>query len=175
MPAWFIGLLVSLTIGFATGVWVTNAQWKATWDAHIAADAKALNKAVADARADEKKQAKLNAASGAKAAVVDQKIQARTRAITKEVHAYVTPAQDARACVSYGAVRLHDAAVFGVQPAELQLPAGKSNDDCSPIAPSALVAAVAENYGVAHQNAEQLNELIAHDAAQAVILNGEDP
>lgn len=116
------------------------------------------------------------------AAVADAQAQAalvtRAAALTQEIPAHVTPAQDQAAaapgarpgCVSYGLVRLLDAATLGVPAASLALPAGESDDACAPVEPSALASSVAANYGVAEQNAQQLNDLIAAAAKQAEIV-----
>jgi hypothetical protein len=120
--------------------------------------------------------------SGIHAAAADAQAQGlivtRTVALTKEIPSDVTLTQDQAAvapgarpgCVSYGLVRVLDAAVLGVPAGSLALPAGKSDDDCSPVEPSALAASVAGNYGAAEQNAQQLNDLIATVAAQARIV-----
>lgn len=86
------------------------------------------------------------------------KIVTRTRTLLQKVNVYVPVSTP---CVPWGVVRLHDAAVLGVDPSTLQLPAGQSNDSCSGVAASSLVAVVVANYGAAQQNAKQLDDLEA--------------
>ena len=62
-------------------------------------------------------------------------------------------------CVSFGLVRVLDAAVLGVSPDALTLPPGKSDDTCSPITATELASSIVSNYGAALGNAEQLAAL----------------
>ncbi len=88
------------------------------------------------------------------------KIILRTRTLIKKVPTYVsTSPAPARGCITWGMLRLHDAAVLGVDPASLQPPAGEPDDACSAVDPAAFMAGVASNYGAAEANAEQLNAL----------------
>lgn len=132
-----------------------------------AADATAQAAAVSKAAAIQKAQDALSLKDQAHESAAQVRIVTRTQTITKEVPTYVTVAQDARGCVTYGLVRLHDAAALGVDPSTLQLPAGKSDDDCTSLKASDLAAGIVSNYGVSHQNAEQLNALIADVKARA--------
>ena len=90
-----------------------------------------------------------------------QKIAVRTVTITKEIPTYVTAQQDRVACVSYGLVRVLDAAVLGVDPASLPLPPDVTDDTCTALKASDLAASIADNYGTAEANAEQLDALEA--------------
>lgn len=103
-----------------------------------------------------------------------ERIVYKTRTIIEKVPQYVTVTQD-RACVSYGLVRVLDAAAQGRDPAELQLPAGKSDDACSPVKASDLARNVAENYGISRQNSEQLDALILDIRQRVAIANGVQP
>lgn len=120
-----------------------------------------------------KAQADLAQASAVAEAAAQQKIVVHTKKVYEEVPIYVTPAQDARGCVTYGLVRVLDAAVTGRDPADLKLPAGKSDDACAPVAASDLARSVAGNYGTARQNAEQLDALIADITARVNLANGD--
>ncbi len=62
-------------------------------------------------------------------------------------------------CISWGLVRVLDAAVLGVSPDALSLPPGKSDDTCSSISAAELAASIVSNYGTAQGNAEQLTAL----------------
>jgi hypothetical protein len=85
-----------------------------------------------------------------------QVVQGTTTIIRQEVPRYVTPETDRRYLLPNGFVWLHDAAALGVSP-------GQRTGD--PDAPSASVAAsraadvIVSNYGICHENAEQLTAL----------------
>jgi hypothetical protein len=124
---------------------------------HIAAVSKTQTKAVAVVDA--------HAAKHAAAAQIQ--IVTRTRTLLKEVPTYVTVRSP---CIPWGALRLHDAAVLGVDASTLQPPAGQSDDACSDVAPAAFVAGVVANYGAARQNAQQLNDLEADIVGRAAAV-----
>lgn len=174
MPKWALTILaaaVIFTMGAASGARLADNHWQKKWDAHVKADKKAIDAAVAKARADERRSAQLTQTSGETQVRVQTKIVDHTVTLIKEVPKYVTVQQDARSCVSYGLVRLLDAASSGRDPADLELPAGQSNDACAPVEASALAASVVENYGIARQNAAQLDGLIADTRARLTIAN----
>lgn len=133
-------------------------------------DARAKAEAVSEAAAIQKQQDDIALRDAVSEASAQQRIVTRTTTTVKEVPVYVTPAQDASSCVTYGLVRLHDAAALGVDPGTLPLPAGKLDSDCTALKASDLAAGIVSNYGVARQNAEQLNALIADEKARAATL-----
>lgn len=156
-----IVLLVGLFFaGLWTGIKAEDAHWQAKWDKHVAADKVAVDAAVASAVAKEREQAKSDLDAAVAEAKAQEKIVTRTQFIIKEVPRYVTASQDRSTCVTYGLVRVLDAAALGTDPADLELPAGQSDDACAPVKASDLAASVAENYGTARQNAQQLDALI---------------
>lgn len=179
LVAYLAAIAVIFATGFAVGARVMDAHWQHKWDAHTKADAEAaakakadLDAAVAKAHADERKAAKLSDTSTAKQVEVQTRIVNHTVTLLKEVPTYVTVKQDAVGCVTYGLERVLNAAITGASPAAYQLPAGKSDDDCTGTAPSALAAAIAENFGYARANAEQLNGLIEDVTKRIDIANG---
>lgn len=120
----------------------------------------------------ETKVAQIDAASASTAAT-HQIALATTAAVIKQkvtTHVHVLPpgAPAAPGCVTYGLVRQHDAAALGVDPDTLQLPAGASDDACSPITAPALADAISDNYAAARANAQELTDLQANAAAKAV-------
>lgn len=169
-----IAAAVAFGLGAAGGGYITHAVDQHKYDQLVIDHATAQAKAVAAAREDERKTAKLSSDNGQKAAVADQKIVYRTNTIIKEVPTHVTPQTDARVCVPVGLVRLLDAAALGIEPSDLVLPAGQSDDTCSAVKASDLARSVARNYGTARQNAEQLNQLIADIRERLRIANGEN-
>ena len=94
-------------------------------------------------------------------------IQDQTRVIIRKVPVYVSTAPSPPVgCITYGMLRLHDASVLGIDPADLPPSAGQSDAACSAVSPSDFMAAVAGNYSAARQNAEQLNALEADIASR---------
>ena len=110
-------------------------------------------------------------ANAAKDAATQQALAAHATVVTKEIPVYVTTHQDATGCVTWGMLRVHDAAATGVDPASLQPPGGQSDDACSAVKPSAFAAAVAGNYAVALANAAQLNDLEADIRGRVAAFN----
>lgn len=77
---------------------------------------------------------------------------------------YVTKLQDAHNCVTWGLVRVHDAAALGIDPSALNLPPGVTNDTCSPFVSSQLAERITLNYTAALHDANQLDAVTAYDA-----------
>jgi hypothetical protein len=75
-------------------------------------------------------------------------------------------------CVPYGLVRVLDAAASGRLSTSLTLPAGKSDDACSPVTWAALERSVVSNYYTGLANAEQLDALIAYLKKQQATFEG---
>lgn len=65
-------------------------------------------------------------------------------------------------CITYGLLRVLDAAVYGSDPASLNLPAGKSDGSCSGVDAPTLARIVVGNYGKYKLTAQQLTELQAY-------------
>lgn len=164
--------LAGLALALIFAVVMSGATAKVTWDyqqGKIDATVDSYAKKEAErtaviqeaARKAQKAQDAITLASALKEATAQTKIVTRTRTLTQEVPRYVTVQQDAVACISYGLVRVLDAAATGRDPSDLELPAGQSDDACTTLTASDLARGVIENYGVAQQNAEQLDALIA--------------
>lgn len=155
-----IAVVVAFLAGAGSGSWITHELAQAKADRLELAQQRAYNKAINAARAAERTQAQKDFKAEKEHLQRQRRNSVRYVNLTKEVPVYVTEIQD-RACVPYGLVRVLDAAALGSDPAALELPPGKSNDDCSPLEPSALARGILRNYEVAQQNAEQLDALIA--------------
>lgn len=93
-------------------------------------------------------------------AIKQGEITTRTIINLKEVTRYVHETKIV-GCITYGFVRVLDAQVHGVSPADLPLPAGLTDDACAPVDAVALANSIVANYGAAKANAEQLNSLAA--------------
>lgn len=133
------------------------------------ADSQAMTNAVTAAKADLAARDKVTLDAAVSRATSQQKIVTQTVTITKEIPAHVTPAQDARTCITYGLVRVFDAAAGGADPDTLSLPAGQSDDACAPVKASDLARSVAENYGSARDNADQLTALQGWVRQQGIV------
>ena len=97
----------------------------------------------------------------AKEVLAQGALASQTKTITKEITRYVPrPGPSVSVpCISNGMLRVHDAAVLGVDPSTILPPAASPDDACSTVAASDFMADVAANYGIARANAEQLNAL----------------
>ncbi len=84
-----------------------------------------------------------------------QVVREKGDTILKEVPIYVPAHADAACTVQHGFVSLHDAAAAG----ELPEPARDADAPAEGLALSALASAVATNYQICHENAEQLKAL----------------
>lgn len=96
----------------------------------------------------------------------EEKAQAQiiehTKVIIRKVPVYVSASPSPPVgCVTNGMLRLHDAAVLNIDPADLRPPAGQPDAACSTTSPADFMAAIANNYSTALSNAEQLDSLEA--------------
>lgn len=106
----------------------------------------------------------------ARAATALRAARESARALIKEVPVYVPAEADARCIVADGFVRLHDAAAAGALPA-VSGPAAVPDGAASSVALSDVGRTVVENYGIAHENAQQLNALQEWVAAISAAAN----
>lgn len=102
-------------------------------------------------------------------------LQAQARVIVRRIPVYVSRSPSpVVGCVTWGMLRLHDAAALGLDPSDL--PASPGVDAaCSAVAPAALADTIARNYAAARANAEQLNALEADIRAQAAVAANASP
>jgi hypothetical protein len=113
----------------------------------------------------------ITVADQAKEATAQTVIVQRTNTITKEIPVYVsTSPSPPVGCITWGMLRLHDAAILGVDPGSLGDPTTQPSSACSTVAPSVFLDTITENYGAANQNSEQLNALIADLQARTAAI-----
>jgi hypothetical protein len=97
------------------------------------------------------------------AAVDEAKKQAQivtvTNTVTKEVPKYVPIGS--KCPVTIGLLRVLDAAVLGVDPAQLPLGPGQSDESCADVDARTLALNIVANYGACQANAQQLTSLQA--------------
>lgn len=109
-------------------------------------------------------------------ASAQERITTRTITRVQEVPRYVTQTVEHRiGCIPWGVVRVLDAAATHRDPADLVPAAGQPDDACAPIAPAAFTAGLVGNYGVADQNAEQLDALISDVRARTSAAQAAPP
>jgi hypothetical protein len=86
-----------------------------------------------------------------------------TQTIIRKVPVYVSAKSDAACVVPWGAIRLFDAAASGSDPGAVAalIAPGQPDDAASGIALSDFVALLAQNFGAARDNADQLTALQA--------------
>jgi hypothetical protein len=100
------------------------------------------------------------AAVGLQVAVASQQAQDHVRIVTRtlieKVPEYVTPAADARYPLPWGFVRLHDAAVAGVDLPAVAAGPDRPDDAPSDVAASTAAAVIVSNYGDCHADQDRL-------------------
>lgn len=141
-----------------SSAWVTHRVDVGTLETLKREHAEAQTEAVEIAKAELAAQDQIALDAAVAEARAQQKIVVRNVTIQKEITKYVS---DTAHCVTYGLVRVLNAAVLGVDPADPALATGQPDDACAPVTASALAESVVANYGAALANAEQLNALEA--------------
>lgn len=149
------GALALTLIGTTLGV-------KAEWDRGRAA-IKQVATIAHVSRVEVRAVAKVDTQVSTADATAQAKIIVQTRVIHERIPTYVTVHTP---CIPWSVVRVHDAAVLGVDPSTLSLPAGATDDSCSTVTAADLMAGIADNYAAARANAQQLNDLIADASAR---------
>lgn len=172
MWGWVIAFAATAAVAFGGGFKLAHDLDQGAYQALKASYAQAAASAAQGARQREEAQMALSQATGEAEAAQQAALTAKARVITREITHYVTTAQDAHGCVTWGMLRLHDAAALGVPADTLVPPAGQSDDACSPVKPSDFMAAITGNYAVAWANAEQLNALEADITQRVAVANG---
>lgn len=163
-----LGLILAMLAGFGYAVDRVQAKIDASALATVKlADAQSITAATQKVAALQVKTADLAQAAVVADNTVQTKIVTRTITLTQKVPTYVS---NSVPCISYGLVRVLDAAVLQTDPGALALPAGVTDDTCTTLTADDLAKSVVTNYGIAEQNAQQLNDLVddvqAQDAAQ---------
>lgn len=172
-----IGVMVAAIA--AGGAAVIHAFDQVKADKVTIAASHAQTAASEGARKTETAQADLSDETSTKEVTAQAHLAATAAVIKQKVrtHVHEPPPADSPhpGCVTYGLVRQHDAAALGVDPDTLALPAGTSDDACSPVTNADLADAIADNYAAARANAEQLEALEADAAKRAALLNSDPP
>jgi len=165
-------LIASYLFAFAAGGALMHRLDEGRYQKLVATQARAQTKAVEHARVVEQAQTQVAVRAAGSAAAAQERIVTRTITLTREVpNAVATLVRD-HPCVPVGLVRLHDAAAYGISPADVGLPADQPDDACSAVAWPDFAAVIVENYGTARQNAQQLDDLIAFEADRARAFDG---
>lgn len=149
--------LVALIGAFAGGFSLEHRLAEGKYNALVAAYAKAEADALQKAIDEQKRLDQIAIDAGQQEAAAQARLLAATKSQLAEVRRHVSVV---RRCVPYGLVRVLDAAAGGRLADSLPLPAGKSDQSCTSVDWPTLARSVADNYGTARANAEQLNSLI---------------
>lgn len=142
--------------GTASGAFLMHKLDAGKYEALVAANQRAVAIATQKAKDIQAATDKIALDDAVAEAKAQQQIVVQHDYVTQEIPHYV-PVHVA--CITYGIVRLLDAASLGSDPANAPIPAGKSDDACSPVTARQLAASVLANYATALANAEQLNAL----------------
>lgn len=145
-------------VGLTLGAYGMHHYDQADYNALVAANAKAQTLAVQKAKDVQAATDKIALDAAVAEAQAQQKIVMQHNVITQEITKYV-PVHVT--CITYGLVRLLDAASLGADPANSTVAAGKPDDACTSLTARQLAASVIDNYTTALANAEQLNALEA--------------
>lgn len=105
-------------------------------------------------------QTAVSNAAEQKQIVVQHDIQVQTRTVIQKVPVYVSPEADTRCILPVGFVRLYNAAALGSDPDAVPDPSGRADAAASGIACSTVAEDIADNFGTARSNAEQLKALL---------------
>lgn len=180
MPTWAINLIGALIIAaviFGCGMKLMSsldAGTIAKYQKESAAQTAAVKQVTAVTnlltKDDQAKEVLLQGAIAGQTQVVTKEI---TRYVASKAPPPVVPA--AVPCITVGELRVHDAAVLGVDPSTVVPPAGEPDDACSTVAPSDFMAGVVANYGAARANAQQLDDLEGDVAARAAAAQAVGP
>lgn len=155
LPSWslyLVGAIASAAVGAMGMAKIKNGEIAGIHLAHE----RAINEAIVRAQADQRDADQVVIDLTAAEAKGQDRIVEVFRTIEKEVSIYV---QDTSACITYGLIRVLDAAALGADPESLLLAPGQYNDTCAPVKASDLARNVAGNYEASHRNAQQLGTL----------------
>ena len=164
-----IGKYAAIALAVILALWAFgNARYKAGAEHQRAEYQKALEKAEKRAREAEKKAATISTRVEVKHAAAVEKIRTVTQTLIKEVP-YVVTQDPARLNISWGAVRLLDAAALGVP--SVPTPPGVSDADPSPIGDADLTRTGITNAEACRINAETIMAWQSFWADQAALYN----
>lgn len=160
LPSFALGPWGYVAVALAASVatwYVTDRVKQASYDELVIAQKQAVIDAKTIAALTQKNQDIIIQQDAVKEAKNQQALEDKNNATIKHIPIYV---QDSAHCITFGLIRVLDAAATNRDPAELDA-TGKPSASCSPITNTALAQSIATNYGIANQNAEQLDALEA--------------
>lgn len=143
--------LATLSAGFYGGY---------RWEVSVVDDLKlkyevASTKAISEALAEKQRQDQVSSEIAKKQAMQQQIILRQTQDHLDEIQKYVKTT-----CISYNVIRLLNSTVLHTDPLSVPIPSGKSPSSCSGITSNTVAKSIIKNYGIADQNASQLDALI---------------
>ncbi len=175
LESMLIAGIVALVIGLGGGGYIAWEIQAGKIETMKAADAEQEDTNVKLAAATQKNLDD-NAIAAAQADAAKQKvIAAETHSQIERIPTYVTKYQDAHNCVTWGLVRVYDSAAIGTDASTLDIPAGVTDDSCSPIVSSVLAHGIVQNFGQYHALAANHDALIDLDTANDAALAAKPP
>lgn len=181
LPKWSIltwlkiGGVAACVLAVAFASYEVTAAFKDAKVAKLqAADAAAGQAAEHHARTVEVGQANLSTATSTHEATAQATIDAKARVIHDKVYVHVKDHLPPSGCITYGFLRSLDGAGLGLDPADVGLPAGQSDDACAPLSAADTAAAIGDRLSDARKNAEQLDALEADVRARIDNANGKE-
>lgn len=157
MQIWLLGALGALILGMGMFFYGQHLGYAERTAEEITAERHQAEVVAATV----KHQEAVTAEWSNKGAEHQAQIETVTRTIIREVPVYVTPQIDRDFPLPWGFVRVHDAAALRIDVPAIPLPTGQSDASRSPVTASVAAGTIAENYGRADGNAQQLNDLEA--------------
>lgn len=153
-----LGVVVGL---LGSGAYVEHKIDLGTLNALKASYAQAEAQALSEAASRQKSIDDDSAAADKQALAVSAALAASLQDQLARIPSHVTVIKGPGNCITYGLLRVLDAAVYGSDPASLHLPAGATDATCSRVDAVALAQIVVGNYGKFKLTAQQLTELQA--------------
>jgi hypothetical protein len=149
-------LLVGIVLAVAVAGW---RGYEFGYDRSEAKHAVAALEQAKVVQALERRIAAITAEASRAAEEHQQQVQVVTRTIVRRIPVYVTPKIDRDFPLPWIFVRLHDASAQRVDLPAIPFATGQSDDAPSDITISRASTVIAENYGAADANAQQLADL----------------
>lgn len=115
-------------------------------------------KVVKDALSEQQRLDEIKTQIALEANQKQQTINTQTRKQLDEISKHVKDTN--KYCITWGLVRVLDASILNREASSLPLPSGRLDASCSTFTSSELAKSIINNYGIAKNNANQLDYLI---------------
>ena len=161
-----LALLLILMLGAApVSGWAVHKIDLASYEKLELKYAAASAEAVAVAKAEQARLDEIARQAAQQEAINQRALAESAQARLEEVQKHVARLSSDRAgkpgCITFGFIRVLDAAVHSVTASSLRLPTGGVDGACAGVDAATVARSIVRNYAAATANAEQLNALIA--------------